>query len=267
VGSAGGGDPAGAAAVFTEFLHVSGLFDPWVSDCPLYLRSPDAPSKRDVLGTTVLSILAGHQRYAHINGGRNDTINPPLLGMSAVVSEDSVRRNLAKIDEDEGVKWLQDHLGFCVGPTLGEPWVLDADVTVKPLYGHQEGAVKGYNPHQPGRPSHSYHTYLIANLRLVLEVEVQDGNRTASKYSAPGLWELLGRVPRAHWPALLRGDRDWGTEANMARAEQEGLPFLFKLRLTQGVKKTIERLMRGASWSNAGPIWPWSMRATPSSCA
>jgi hypothetical protein len=115
--------------------------------------------------------------------------------------------------------------------------------------------VKGYNPHKPGRPSHSYHTYLIANLRLVLEVEVQDGNRTASKYSAPGLWELLGRVPRAHWPALLRGDRDWGSEANMARAEQEALPFLFKLRLTQGVKKTIERLLRGASWSNAGQGW------------
>jgi len=247
--------PLGQLPFFTEFLQVSGLFDPWVRDCPLHLRSPNAPSKRDVLGTTVLSILAGHQRYAHINGVRNDTINPPLLGMSTVVSEDSVRRNLAKIDEDEGVKWLQDHLGFCVGPILGEPWILDADVTVKPLYGHQEGAVKGYNPHKPGRPSHSYHTYLIANLRLVLEVEVQDGNRTASKYSAPGLWELLGRVPRAHWPVLLRGDRDWGTEANMGRAEQEGLPFLFKLRLTTGVKKTIERLMRGASWSNAGQGW------------
>jgi len=86
-----------------------------------------------VLGTTVLSILAGHQRYAHINGVRNDAINPPLLGMGTVVSEDSVRRNLAKIDEDAGVTWLQDHLGFCVGPILGEPWILDADVTVKPL--------------------------------------------------------------------------------------------------------------------------------------
>ena len=205
--------PLGQLPFFTEFLQVSGLFDPWVRDCPLHLCSPNAPSKRDVLGTAVLSILAGHQRYAHINGVRNDTINPPLLGMSAVVSEDSVRRNLAKIDEEAGVKWLQDHLGFCVGPILGEPWILDADVTVKPLYGHQEGAVKGYNPHKPGRPSHTYHTYLIANLRLVLEVEVQAGNRTASKYSAPGLWELLGRVPRAHWPALLRGDRDWGSEA------------------------------------------------------
>jgi hypothetical protein len=37
------------------------------------------------------------------------------------------------------VAWLQIHLGACVAPVLGVPWILDTDVTVKPLYGHQEG--------------------------------------------------------------------------------------------------------------------------------
>jgi hypothetical protein len=36
----------------------------------------------------------------------------------------------------------------------------------EPLYGHQEGAVVGYNPTKPGRPSHTYQSYLLANLRL-----------------------------------------------------------------------------------------------------
>ena len=220
--------PLGQLPFFIEFLRVGGLFDPWVESCPLVLTSPNAPSKRDVLGTTILSILSGHQRYAHISALRGDTINPSLLGLSQVMSEDAVRRNLGKLDETDGVKWLQDHLDYCVTPLLGVPWILDVDVTVKPLYGHQEGAVKGYNPHKPGRPSHTYHTYLIASLRLVLDVEVQAGNQTASKYSSPGLWELLGRLPRAHWPALLRGDRDWGTPANLSRAEQEGVDDLFK---------------------------------------
>jgi len=35
------------------------------------------------------------------------------------------------------------------------------------LYCHQEGATVGYNPHKPGRPSHTYHTYMIANVRLI----------------------------------------------------------------------------------------------------
>ncbi|WP_297394309.1 hypothetical protein [Acidiferrobacter sp.] len=41
---------------------------------------------------------------------------------------------------------------------MSTPWILDLDTTVKCLYGKQEGAVVGYNPHKPGRPSHSYHS-------------------------------------------------------------------------------------------------------------
>ena len=106
--------------------------------------------------------------------------------MSKVVSEDSVRRTFGRMDEEAGVAWLQEHLSRVTAPLLSEPWILDVDVTVKPLYGHQEGAEVGYNPHKPGRPSHTYHTYFVANLRLVVEVEVQSGKRSASKYSAPG---------------------------------------------------------------------------------
>jgi hypothetical protein len=50
----------------------------------------------------------------------------------------------------------------------------------------------------------------------------------------------------------IRGGRDWCTQANMARAEQQDLPYLFKLRMTTGVKKIVERLMRGAQCSDAG---------------
>ncbi len=55
---------------FIEFLKTSGLFDEWVEDCPLRYTSPNAPQKRDVLGTILLSVLAGHWRYAHISALR-----------------------------------------------------------------------------------------------------------------------------------------------------------------------------------------------------
>jgi len=75
------------------------------------------------------------------------------------------------------------------------------------------------------------------------------------EHSAPGLWELLDRLPRAHWPRCIRGDRDWGNQANMARAEQQGIAYLFKLRLTIGVKRVIERRMCDADWCDAGQGW------------
>ncbi|MGH8534474.1 MAG: transposase [Gammaproteobacteria bacterium] len=247
--------PLGQLPFFIEFLQVSGLYEPWVSQCPLTWISPNAPRKGDVLGTVLLSVLSGHQRYAHINGLRGDGVNPALLGMSKVVSEDSVRRAFVQLDEGRGVAWLQEHLSRVSAPLLSEPWILDADVTVKPLYGHQEGAEVGYNPHKPGRPSHTYHTYQIANLRLVLDVEVQSGKHAASKHSSPGLWALLKRLPREHWPCLIRGDRDWGTEGTMQRAEQDRLPYVFKLRLTPGTRRLVQRLMCERDWVEAGQGW------------
>ena len=177
--------PLGQLPFFIEYLKQGGLFDGWVAGCPLSLTSPNAPSKRDILGTVMLSVLAGHRRYAHITTLRCDPVNPPLLGMTKVVSEDAVRRALSKIAAEAGRAWLQEQLDYCTRPLLREPWILDVDTTVKPLYGYQEGAVVGYNPKKPGRPSHTYHSYMLANLRLVLEVEVQAGNQHAAKHSAP----------------------------------------------------------------------------------
>ena len=127
--------------------------------------------------------------------------------------------------------------------------------TVKPLYGHQEGAVLGYNPKKPGRPSHVYHTYTMAGLRLVLDVDVAAGNEHASKHAAPGLWGFLDRIPRDCWPAFLRGDSGFGTEAVMREAEQRGLPFLFKLRLTANVKKLIKKTFSKNGWADAAQGW------------
>jgi hypothetical protein len=49
------------------------------------------------MGTALLSVLAGHWRYAHINALRGDGINPGLLGMRGTVSEDAVRLAMDRI--------------------------------------------------------------------------------------------------------------------------------------------------------------------------
>jgi|SRR5665213_1848029 len=155
--------PFGQLPFFIDHLKQAGLFDAWVADCPLWLTSPNAPRKRDLLGTVLLSVLAGHRRYAHIIALQRDPMYPPLLGMEKVVSEDAVRRGLKKMDEAHGLNWRQTP--WTIAPTtplLGEPWVFDMDSTVKPLYGHQEGAELGYNPHKPSRPSHAYHIYMLS---------------------------------------------------------------------------------------------------------
>jgi hypothetical protein len=46
------------------------LFDPWVEECPLQGTSPNAPKKRDVLGTAILSVLSSVMAHKAIAPGR-----------------------------------------------------------------------------------------------------------------------------------------------------------------------------------------------------
>src|SRR5712692_9328108 len=245
----------GQMPFFIEFLKSSGLFDKWVEECPLGYVSPNAPQKRDILGTILLSVLSGHWRYAHISAIRSDGVNPDLLGMKKVASEDSVRRALLAMKEEESDRWMQRHLKASYEPLLEEPWILDMDSTVKPLYGHQEDAKLGYNPMKPGRPSHVYHTNFVANLRIVLEVEVQAGNQTATSYAQPGLWALLDGLNEKSRPVFLRGDCNWGTDRAMEGAEERKIAYVFKLKQSAKVKKLIGRLFQDDRWQDAGQSW------------
>jgi Transposase DDE domain group 1 len=247
--------PLGQIVYFVEFLKVSGRLDALIGDCPLLYTSPNAPAVRDVIGTWVLSILAGHKRYAHITALRSDSVLPELMGMNKIASEDSVRRALKAMPEAEGVAWQQGHIDQCTHPLLGERYIIDIDSTIKPLYGHQEGAVVSYNPKKPGRPSQVHHTYMLAGLRLVMGVETVPGNEHTGAHAAPGLWKLLDRIPRDCWPTLLRGDSGIASESVMREAEGRGIDYLFKLRLTKNVKSLIERTFSRVGWRDAGQGW------------
>lgn len=197
--------PMGQLAYFIEFLNLTGLWAKWVERCPLNYTSPNASRKEEVLGTLLLSILSGRRRYAHVTAIRCDGVNPALLGMRKVVSEDGLRNALKNIDEERGIPWLDGHLSDSVTPLLDAPWVMDTDTTIKALYGKQEGAEVGYNPQKPGRPSHAYHTYLMAGLRLVLGVEVCAGNQHSAKHAQPGLLRVLDALAPARKPHVGEG--------------------------------------------------------------
>jgi hypothetical protein len=245
----------GLMPFFIEFLKTSGLFDKFVEDCPLSYTSANAPEKRDILGTLVLSVLAGHWRYAHINAIRADGVNPGLLGMTRAASEDSVRRAMKAMDEAASGEWLKQQLKASYEPLLQEPWILDVDSTVKPLYGHQEDAKIGYNPTKPGRPSHAYHSYFVANIRMVLDMEVQAGNQTAPSFAQPELWAFLDGLSEKERPIFLRGDCHWGTEKTLVGAEQRELGYLFKLKQSANVKKLIGQIFHQQDWVDAGQQW------------
>ncbi|KFB74798.1 MAG: hypothetical protein AW06_004255 [Candidatus Accumulibacter cognatus] len=193
-----------------------------------------------------------------------------ILGMKKIIRDESLRRALAHLapnqpklcsDKERAARraqlarstaWMDTALSESTREALRTPWILDADTSVKVLYGHQAGAEIGYNPTKPGRPSHTLPAYWIGNLRLVLDVEVQGGKANAAKHSLPRLRELIEGLAPEERPVLVRGDMGFGNEGVMAESEEIGQRYLFKLKQTPGVKRLIERLWRQGDWQGVG---------------
>ena len=238
----------GQLVFFSQFLATAGLFSQWVKSCPLKFTSPNAPSLTDLLGTSVLAALCGHRRYCHVTALRGDTINPQGLGMSKVCSEDSVRRAFQEADPLACALWQQQSLQQTYLPGLHQPWIMDLDVTIKPIFGHQEGAQIGYNPHKPGRPSHAYHTAFVRGLRLVLDVEVHGGKEHSAGHGRQNLWRLWQDLPKECRPWMICGDSAYGHEALLAECELRQQLYLFRVRQTKGVKQLIKMLEQSGGW-------------------
>lgn len=266
----GSASALGQLAFFAEFLEVSGLFERWVASCPMAYTSPNAPEVGDVLGTWMLSILDGQRRYAHIIGLRGDEVAPQILGMTQIVSDESLRRALKHLapstdkrcSDDERIwreaqlakstAWMDAALKESIHEALSTGWILDCDTTIKLLYGHQDGAEISYNPTKPGRPSHAIHTYWIANVRMVLDAEVQGGKAHAAKHSLPRLIVILKALLPEQRPRLVRGDNAFGNDPVMSELEEIGQSYLFKLRQSAGVKRLIERHWSREDWKDIG---------------
>ena len=248
--------PVGQLLFFSQFLAAGNQFNNFVESCPLFFKSNNAPEKKDVLGSLLLSIIMGFDRYSHIGQIYGDNVSASVLGLNQICSSDSVRRAIKKIDEVAGLKWINECLLESYLELLSCSWILDIDATVKNLYGKQEEATIGYNPRHPGRPSHNYHSFFIANIRIILGLEVRAGNEHSGSFGLDELFRFIDRLPKEKHPCMIRGDVSYGSDKMMLECESRFIDYIFKLRLSKNVKALIQKVeSANGKWESAGNGW------------
>jgi len=100
------------------------------------------------------------------------------------------------------------------------------------------------------RPSHVLHTFLVANLRLVLEVQLSSGKQHTSAHAKTALGRLLDELGEKR-PALVRGDSGYGNEGILVELESRKQPYLLRLRQTKTVQRLVAQQFARDDWSRA----------------
>jgi hypothetical protein len=203
--------------------------------------------------------LLGVERIWHFA----DLEQEPLLcvkrGRDRLPDHTLLYRELARFDSPARLGRLR-----AVGETLvrqalaAQPWyTLDCDSTVETVYGAQEGARPGPNPHKRGRAS--YHPLLCRERKsgLVINSRLRPGDTGTATDAVAFLRQSVARLPHARRRrVLIRADRGFDAEALYAACEQRGWHYLIKLRVTSDLASRIWTHAAEGRWHRLDPDDP-----------
>ncbi|HZL94411.1 MAG TPA: IS1380 family transposase [Vicinamibacterales bacterium] len=203
-----------------------------------------------VIGILLDAYFAGIERLYHFE----DLETEPLLcarhGVERLPDLNTLYRDLRRFEDPELLTALCDVLREIVVEALRkQPLVtLDIDSTVETLYGRQEGAEIGPNPHKPGRPS--YHP-LIARDRLsdlIVHHVLRPGSAGTATDIVPFLHKTIDIVKDGKPDRTILARLDSGFESDdvMKLLERRGVGYVVKMRGTYSVTSNLLGLGRKA---------------------
>lgn len=104
--------------------------------------------------------------------------------------------------------------------------------------GRQEGAVKGYNPKRPGRPSHHPLLAFISDVRMIANYWLRPGNTSASTNYLSFLEDTLSRLHNKK-VGLIRMDSGFFSGDTMKYLEDNRLPYIIACRFNNRIKYSL----------------------------
>jgi len=218
----------GLSEIFTNTLYNSAKF----SDYQIALA-------------TIFGNLSGIKHMNNLSAFTNDRLIQNLLDQDKPVNENSISRRLKNLGqacsrkfEDFTLKTMNEFM--LRNPIDSNIQTIDADSTVKTVYGQQEGSSVGYNPAKPG--ANSYHSQMLfcSEYKTLLH----SWFRTGSAYTSNGICEILRQVQGSLAEVLpnvfFRADSGFFSGELFDLMDEFGWTFLVKVKLTQAIKETLK---------------------------
>lgn len=238
---------SGLAPIF-KFFDTLRLFDEFdkhfntqISNATKYLNS-------QLMLSVVSASMCGVSRLSKIAIYTSDVLVKALLGLPNGINKDVISTRFKALGES-GARQLEDLNGQRLHRQLKKldlkTMTLDADSTVKTVFGNQGGAAVGYNPHKRG--AKSYHPLLLflSDTKWV----VNTWFRAGSAYTSNGIVDFL-KQSSAYLSGtdtiFFRADSGFFSGELFDWLEDMGWDYLIKVKL-----KGLQALLADQQWQQA----------------
>lgn len=210
-----------------------------------YLRRNHHYSITEILFALLYPMILGLEKIEVSALLRTNGVFQYITGLPSFPNPTTLRRFLIHSSPDllEVLRDVHNELRkvFLIGTSPRSSHWIDFDSTAHTLYGHQEGAVKGYNPGAPGK--RSYHPLVAseAHLRDCLGGFLRPGDAHTAEGAVPLLHEVLGLLPFLH-SLRIRADGGFYSKDFVQDLDEKGIGYSVVAKMTAPVKRRVPGL-------------------------
>jgi hypothetical protein len=197
-----------------------------------------------IFSAIIFASLCGVNRLSKIAQFTEDFLVRKLLGLKKGLDDSNIKTRLLKLGQNGANQLLESSLKFA------ESWVkkcglsritLDCDSTEHTVFGHQQGAAKGYNPKNKGKLSYHPLICFVSEMKIVLN----SWFRTGCAYTSNGIVEFmkqtLAALPSSVRKIFFRADSGFFNGNLFGLLEEKGHDYLVKAKLTSTIKQQLEK--------------------------
>ena len=195
-----------------------------------------------IFSAIIFASLCGINRLSKISKFTEDPLVRKLTGLNKGLDDSNIKIRLSKLGQNGANNLLEKSLQFIKNWTKKSGLsriTIDCDSTEQTVYGHQEGAAKGYNPKNKGKLSYHPLICFLSEMKIVLN----SWFRTGSAYTSNGIVEFmkqtLAALPASVKKIFFRADSGFFNGQLFDLLEYKGHEYLVKAKLTTTIKQKL----------------------------
>lgn len=204
-----------------------------------------------IITLLIMGIIRGAKHISHISLLRHDQGLRKLWDWVRFPVETTIIRTMNLFGQAQVIR-LADMTQTLRQKVWNQRWLgritLDFDSTVRTVFGHQQGAAKGYNPQHIGKRSYNPILSFIAETGEVVLGWLRPGDTFSANGAVEFAKETFARLPKQIWKIYIRADAAF-FDVNLLRLlEERGCLYVVKCK----IKRWKSFVEKHAHWRQSG---------------
>jgi len=228
--------------VINDYVNHLGLFEQLDRLFSTVKKNATQILNIQIFSAIIFANLCGVHRLINIAKFTEDPLVGKLLRLKSGLDDSNIKIRLAKLGQTGANKLLEKSLSFA------RNWVkkcglsritIDCDSTEQTVYGHQQGAAKGYNPKNKGKLSYHPLICFVSEMKIVLNSWFRTGSAYTSNGIVDFMQQTLAALPNTVKTIFFRADSGFFNGKLFDLLEKNGHEYLVKAKLTNIIKQRL----------------------------